>query len=583
MIRASALLLLASTSWAQTTSRVSLGTGGVQGNGHSNGPAISQDGRYVLFVSAASNLVPGDTNSVDDVFFRDRQTGLTTRVSVGTGGVESNGNSAGKGISVDGRFVSFTSLATNLVVGDTNATIDSFVHDRETGVTTCVSLNANGVPGNSSSYWPSISADGRYIAFHSFASDLVAGDTNGTFDVFLHDRELGTTTRVSLSHVGQQANGECSVPWLSSEGRHVAFFSSASNLVPFDTNGTPDIFVRDLVAGTTERISVATGGGQSFGFNTFPSISADGRYVAFQSDATTLVTPYVNWGASDVYIRDRVAATTELVSIASDGSQSHADSQRPSISANGRYVAFYSWSNNLVVGDTNLNSDVFLRDRRNGTTVRASVSGTGAQVPGESFSSDHSVSSDGRYVVFYSGDSFVPGDTGFTDCFARDFADTVTEFCFGDGSMIPCPCHNSGQAGHGCDNSDGTGGALLVHSGSPMPTDTVVLHVVDERASSLTIFVQGDEQIGPVAFGDGLRCIGGRLKRMYVRHAVNGAVSAPLPSDPTITARSMAVGDHIPPGATRYYMTYYRDGEAGFCPSPAGNAFTSSNALAIVW
>jgi Tol biopolymer transport system component len=170
-----------------TTERVSLGPGGVQGNEQSSGPAISADGRFVAFQSAASNLVPGDTNGAQDIFVRDRQTGTTRRVSVGPGGVQTNAEASSgvPAISADGRFVAFESDATNLVPGDTNGAIDVFVRDRQTGTTRRISVGPGGVQGNSDSGGPAISADGRFVAFVSNASNLVPGDSNARFDVFV--------------------------------------------------------------------------------------------------------------------------------------------------------------------------------------------------------------------------------------------------------------------------------------------------------------------------------------------------------------------------------------------------------------
>ena len=567
---------------AQTTSRVSLGSGGIQGNDVSYPCRISHDGRLVVFVSDASNLVPGDTNGVGDVFVRDRQTGITTRVNLSSSGSQADGWDSGAGlITPDGRYVTFTTRASNLVPGDTNGMTDVFVHDRQTGQTTRVSVSSSATEGDNVSYGGPISADGRYVAFDSFATNLVPGDTNGTWDVFLHDRQTATTTRVSLGQAGAQASGEA--PSISADGRFLAFFSTASNVVPNDTNGVADLFVRDLIAGTTERISVATGGGQSNGFSTNPVVSADGRYVVFESDATNLVTPDANGTEADIFVRDRVAGTTERVSVSSTGIQASSPSELAWISADGRYVTFSTHSINLVPGDTNGAPDVFLHDRQTGFTTRVSVTPSGSQMFSASHSSAQAVSANGPLVAFWSGNPFVPEDTnGGTDCFVRDLGPTFTSFCPGDGTGAPCPCGNSGLPGHGCENSGATGGALLGYSGTPLPTDTVVLDVTGERASALTIFVQGNVPIAPVAFGDGLRCLGGALKRLYVKSAVNGHATAPLPTDPSIKARSATLGDPIPPGATRYYMTQYRDGAPGFCPNP-GSSFNSSNGLAVVW
>jgi|GEM_PF-1585857 len=240
-------------SW-HVVQRVSVASGGTQGNGDSGCPSISADGRYVAFQSYASNLVPGDTNGTWDVFVHDRLTGQTTRVSVASDGTQGNGDSECPSISADGRYVAFASLASNLVPGDTNGTWDVFVHDRLTGQTTRVSVASGGAQGNSGSWCPSISADGRYVAFQSYASNLVPGDTNGVLDVFVHDRLTGQTTRVSVASDGTQGDSYSFGSSISADGRYVAFSSLASNLVPGDTNDKPDIFVAAAVEPTAMRL-----------------------------------------------------------------------------------------------------------------------------------------------------------------------------------------------------------------------------------------------------------------------------------------------------------------------------------------
>src|SRR5437762_758323 len=219
----------------------------------------------------------------------------TVRVSVASDGTEGNDVSLGSALSADGRFVAFDSAATDLVAGDTNGVSDVFVHDRQTGTTERVSVASGGAQGNGSSgligfaFPPALSADGRFVAFVSAATDLVAGDTNGVSDVFVHDRQTGTTERVSVASGGAQGNGNSggffAVPALSAAGRFVAFQSAATNLVAGDTNGTTDVFVHDRQTCTTERMSVASGGAQGNGVSAGPALSADGRVVAFRIHA----------------------------------------------------------------------------------------------------------------------------------------------------------------------------------------------------------------------------------------------------------------------------------------------------------
>jgi Tol biopolymer transport system component len=402
-----------------TTTRVSVASDGTQGNSGSAWSAISADGRYVAFDSSASNLVPGDTNGVPDIFVHDQQTGQTSRVSVASDETQGNSESSAPSISADGRYVAFYSSASNLVPGDTNGAPDIFVHDRQTGQTTVVSVASDGTQGNGVSYRPSISGDGRYVAFHSVASNLVPSDTNYAQDVFVHDRQTGQTSRVSVASDGTQGNSHSSWPSISAGGRYVAFHSWASNLVPDDTNGEADVFVHDRQTGQTSRVSVASDGTQGNTLSERPSISGDGRYVAFHSVASNLVPGDTN-DAQDVFVHDRQAGQTTVVSIASDGTQGNGDSRYPSISADGRYVAFESHASNLVPGDSNGVRDIFVHDRQTGQTTVVSVASGGTQ--GNSNSWEPFISADGRYVAFGSdANNLVPGDSnGVADVFVHE-------------------------------------------------------------------------------------------------------------------------------------------------------------------
>ncbi len=350
--------------WGQVVKRVSVASDGGQGNGFSFTAALSADGRFVAFESLATNLVPGDTNGRIDVFVHDRLTAQTARVSVASGGAQAAGNSFGAALSADGRFVAFESNAMNLIPGDTNGQHDIFVHDRLTGQTTRVSVASGGAQATGGgSFAPALSADGRFVTFESDAANLVPNDTNGQTDVFVHDRLTAATSRVSLGPGGAQATGGDSFSRaLSADGRFVAFESRATNLVPNDTNGQTDVFVHDRLTAVTSRVSVGPGGAQGNGFSFNTALSADGRFVAFQSKATNLVPSDTN-GLIDVFVHDRLTGTTARVSVASDGTQAtgvNTPDPHPRISADGRVVAFNSNSTNLVPGDTNGFADVFL-------------------------------------------------------------------------------------------------------------------------------------------------------------------------------------------------------------------------------
>jgi hypothetical protein len=282
---------------------------GVEGNGSGVGSSISADGRIVAFHSDATNLVPGDTNSQPDIFVHDRATGVTERVSVDSSGAEGNRDSSGVWISADGQIVTFTSWASNLVAGDTNGCADAFVHDRATGITERVSVDSSGVEADDGSGPCSISADGQIVAFWSFASNLVAGDTNWCLDIFVHDRSTGITERVSVDSSGLEGNGPSSGGGaISADGRLVAFGSHASNLVAGDTSRTEDVFVHDRATGITERVSVDSSGVEGDSDSQSPSISADGQIVAFHGDASNLVAGDTN-GSWDVFVHERCDAT----------------------------------------------------------------------------------------------------------------------------------------------------------------------------------------------------------------------------------------------------------------------------------
>jgi Tol biopolymer transport system component len=393
------------------TERVSVSTAGVPGNRGGYDPSISADGRFVAFLSTSTNLVPGDTNDWSDVFVHDRRTGRTERVSVSTAGAQGDFWATTAAISANGRFVAFGSQATNLVPGDTNDGSDVFVRDQQTGRTERVSVSTAGVQGTGQSAsrdfgGTAISADGRFVAFESGASNLVPGDTNDAQDIFVRDRQTGRTERVSIGRGGAQSNGFSTGPAISANGRFVAFASNATNLVPGDTNRARDIFVRDRQTGRTERVSVGRGGAQGNGYSFHPAISADGRVIAFVSEATNLVPGDVLGG---VFVRDRRAGTTERVSVSTGGGNPGGDGFAPSISPKGRFVAFASTADNLVPGDLNGIRDVFVHDRQTGRTERISVST--ADVPGNKASTSPSVSADGRFVAFTSrASNLVPGD-----------------------------------------------------------------------------------------------------------------------------------------------------------------------------
>lgn len=411
---------------AQTTTLVSAALGGGWANGPSTSAALSRDGRHVAFASAASDIVGGDTNGVRDAFVYDRVHGTTRLVSVGLSGAPANGASDQPVLSGDGRYVAFRSEATNLVPGDTNASSDIFLRDMQTATTIRISVASDGTQAWDGSYDPALSSDGMTVAFMSVATTLVPGDTNAREDVFVRDVVAGTTSRVSVATGGGQTIlGHSFDPDLSADGRYVAFTSQAPNLMPGDTNGGSDVFLHDRVAGTTVCVSVDGQGRVVSGSSWQPSVDADARYVAFSSRAPDLVPSDTN-GSFDVFLHDMTTGATRRISLgvggveAVGGSMLDAFSGYPDISDDGAYVAFYSYAINLLPTDPFGGPEVYLTNVRSGLTHRIAVDPTGAPSMGVSFLP--AISGDGRVVAFESTASdLLPGDVNdSSDVFVRD-------------------------------------------------------------------------------------------------------------------------------------------------------------------
>jgi Tol biopolymer transport system component len=320
---------------------------------------------------------------------------------------ESDGYSSTPSLSANGRFVAFSSSASNWVEGDTNNNNDIFVYDRRLGVTERVSVSNSGGENRSPSYNPSLSADGRYVAFQSSTTDLIEGVPVGSSGIFVYDRDANTVELVSGDRnnpsTSTSATGIAGNAKISADGRYVAFKSSANNLVEGDTNNKTDVFVHDRELKVTERVSVGSRDEGSIDLiqsnqdSDQPMISADGRFVAFTSSASNLVENDTN-NTSDIFVYDRQSDTVERVSLSSSGEQGNGFANAPSISADGRYVSFSSAASNLVEGDTNRVGDVFVYDRTTQVSERVSVDSVGAQSNGFSF--NHGLSADGRYASY---------------------------------------------------------------------------------------------------------------------------------------------------------------------------------------
>lgn len=407
---------------------------------------ISGDGHVVAFESKAENLVPADRNHTGDVFVRDLSSGSTWRVSVGPEGVEANGASYHPAITADGDKVAFASNSTNLIPGGTgffpsgppenpSSTENPYaghiyLHHIPTAITGLVSQSSEGEPGNGPSYWPDISADGRYVAFASSASNLVPNDTNGARDYFVRDLLTRRTERVSVGGDGNEGlylTGstcedtqpfEYTPPSISDDGRVVAFTSDQMNLVPEDVNASTDVFVRDRLRGTTELASQNQDGRVGNLRSTHSSLSSNGRYVAFTSYANNLV-PGDEGTLTGIFVRDRATGFVEQVSVTSEGAPpALGDSVGPVISADGRLVAFVSKASNLTDAMAP-GIQIYLHDRWAGTTELVSGRDDGETVAGNAFSP--AFAAGGREIAFSTEAPLLPSDgNAKTDVYVRD-------------------------------------------------------------------------------------------------------------------------------------------------------------------
>lgn len=412
---------------AGTTLLVSVAYDGSPANGRSFNPSISANGHFVAYASEASNLVAEDTNNYQDIFVYDIKKGVTELVSVSSDGRQGNNFSYEPSISEDGRLVAFTSLADNLVEGITHRDFDVYVHDRETGITQRASIPRD-PSWSAGAFRPQITADGRFVSFSSYSSSLVENDQNHLIDVFVYDRlsgvtelagippvvgefsyyyelfgsgenqitpdgrhvvftkwvpigcqygpciylpygvyvrdrQLGTTEKLVIPHPSGGNYGNLGDATISTDGRYVALLAGEGNSL--DTS----IFVYDRMDGTAELLNVPETG-YAEDKNGTPLITSDGRYVILSSAASNLVPGDTN-GKFDVFLIDRMTHNTALISLSKDGSQGNCDSREPSVSANGRVIAFSSCASNLVGGDTNNTADIFVTSRHGNDVVRS--------------------------------------------------------------------------------------------------------------------------------------------------------------------------------------------------------------------
>jgi chitodextrinase len=376
-------------------------------------PAINDNGRYVLFEST-SRLVDGKRTMHNEVYIHDRLVGTTNLVSIGINQAVANEKSGNASISADGSLVVFESDASNLVENDNNESTDIFLRDLTNQVTERISLAPNGEETDSSSLYPTISADGRYVAFASFASNLIEEEPVGTFSrfMYIHDRERNTTIRVTNSN-GDPVNGVN--PKISANGQFLVFYSSDSNIVPGDENRNPDVFVYQVVTGEIERVSLTSSGEEANNISHTPAISADGQWITFTSAATNLAEGTTE--AKDrVYLHNLITGETELISTGLSGADPDGVSNNPKSGGDGRYVMYESTANNLVAGDFfdptrtfNDQTDVFVYDTLTKQNERVVVPMEGMPLNGASFSP--AISQNGKVIAYVSeANTLVPGD-----------------------------------------------------------------------------------------------------------------------------------------------------------------------------
>lgn len=343
---------------SKETVLVSANSAGNFAHGSSGNASMSVDGNLVVFESTGTDIVSGDSNNAKDIFLRNMITEETIRVSVNSAENQSNGDSTEPVVSGDGNFVAFASEADNLVAGDSNGASDIFVRDVVNGTTERVSVKSDSSEAGSGSYNPSISEDGRYVVFESDATNLVNGDVNQSRDIFLHDRNTATTVRVSVSATAQESDGSSSQAVISLDGTRIVYQSEATNIVAGDTNGASDVFLYTVADGSVARLSDRSVGGSSNGASSHPVLSDDGLFVAFESEASDLVSGDSN-GTSDIFVYNTDDSLLVRVSVTATSRQVNGSSISPSLNSNGNFVSFASDSTGLISGDTNDAIDIF--------------------------------------------------------------------------------------------------------------------------------------------------------------------------------------------------------------------------------
>jgi len=387
---------------------ISQSTAGIVGNDASAQAATSNTGRFIAFQSAADNLVSTDTNAKIDIFLRDRQAQTTIKITNAIAG-EPDGDSFSPTISADGRFIAFSSDASNLVAGDSNLLRDAFVYDRLSNSIERVSLSDAGSQSASGVVQQAnISADGNFVTFAG-GGDLATPSTLGSEQILVHDRAQSKTLLVSHTHFDNNLGGDIRSrrPFISSNGSHIIYMSGASNLTADDNNSIDDYFVYNLATKTTSLVSRQNGINGNLATvlsqdsQLRPQITASGLHALMPLRADSLVAGDNNAGVKDLAIRDLNLHLNTLISVASDNTQTNNTAAGPSISDDANFISFWSSGDNLVSGDTNSVEDVFLRDRQQNKTYRINLSTAGLEANGGSGSATN-MSRDGRYILYTS-------------------------------------------------------------------------------------------------------------------------------------------------------------------------------------
>jgi Tol biopolymer transport system component len=398
---------------------VSTSDAGVKANGFSTGVGLSADGTRIAFSSLATNLGEGDTDASMDVFVKDVTTGELALASSSDAGTKANGASSGAGLSDDGNRVVFASAATNLGEGDLDSTRDVYVKDLATDALTLASTSDTGGKGNLESVNASLSADGTIVAFDSSATNLGEGDTDSEFDVYVKDLTTGALRLVSTSDTGVKGSGMSWNPSISDDGTKVSFTSRASNLGEGDTNTNEDVYVKDLVTGQLTLASRSLTGGGGNWDSYWSALSGDGRVVAFNSQATDLAADDPD-GNSDVYVRDLSTGSLTLASRSASGAKGNDWSAGARLSRDGSVVTFASEATNLSPGDTDTPYDAFVKDLSTGAVILASTSDTGTSA--DAAATPGAISADGTVVLMVSeATNLGEGDTDATfDVFVKE-------------------------------------------------------------------------------------------------------------------------------------------------------------------